>query len=77
MHLISENIHHAHQKAMIFSILVALLGFIIAFIRYYLKRDILESNDKYDDAEKLVDKSIKLQDDILREHNSQFNDVFV
>tara|TARA_B110000116_G_C16786557_1_gene561221 strand:- start:547 stop:2625 length:2079 start_codon:yes stop_codon:yes gene_type:complete len=41
MHLIKENIHHAHKEATIFSILVAILGFIVAFIRYYLNRDIL------------------------------------
>ena len=41
MHLISENIHHAHPQAMLFSIIVALFGFIVAFIRYYLMYDIM------------------------------------
>jgi len=41
MHLIGENIHHAHYQAMTSSILVAFLGFIVAFVRYYLNRDIL------------------------------------
>ena len=41
MSLVKENIHHAHYQAMLFSISVAFLGFGIAFIRYYLNRDIL------------------------------------
>ena len=40
MNLVKENIHHAHYEAMTFSILVALMGFLVAFFRYYLKRDI-------------------------------------
>ena len=41
MSLIKENIHHAHYQAMLFSILVAFGGLILAFIRYYLNSDIL------------------------------------
>ena len=41
MNLIKENIHHAHYQAMSFSISVAFMGFVVAFIRYYLNRDIL------------------------------------
>ncbi len=41
MSLIKENIHHAHYQAMLFSILVAFGGLIVAFIRYYLNLDIL------------------------------------
>ena len=41
MSLIKENIHHAHYQAMLFSILVAFGGLMLAFIRYYLNSDIL------------------------------------
>jgi NADH-quinone oxidoreductase subunit L len=41
MYKVESGIHHAHTSAMIISITVAFIGFLLAYFKYYLKRDIL------------------------------------
>ena len=41
MYQIESGIHHAHYSAIVLSITVAFIGFLLAFLKYYLKRDIL------------------------------------
>jgi len=41
MYQVEKGMHHAHYIAMILSISAALIGFLLAFIKYYLKKDIL------------------------------------
>ena len=37
MFAISDGIHHAHGQAMIFSLSMAIMGFLLAFVKYFLR----------------------------------------
>ena len=41
MYAVAEGMHHAHYTAMFFSICAAILGFLLAFVKYYLRKDVL------------------------------------
>ena len=49
MYAVADGIHHAHYTAMFFSILAAFIGFVIAYIKYFLKKDLfsLSTNSFY------------------------------